>query len=80
MGEREGMGFDERVAACKNQLQGTNVGALYEIANTVPGGPCDAPFAPIDPALHCAARELVGEAGLQKEASLFGAVRGMHGF
>ncbi|MFC1600512.1 hypothetical protein ACFL25_00320 [Patescibacteria group bacterium] len=71
--------FEERVAAHMERLKDVKLGALYELANTFPGGPCDAPFAPIDPALNAAAQRLVRENELVGESREFGLRRGMIG-
>ena len=59
--------FEAKVAAHKEGLRESTIGAVIELANTVPGG-AEFPSAPIDPALHVAARQLVAEAGLEAQA------------
>ncbi len=56
------MSFDERVQKHKERLSGASQRVIVELALTSPGGSMDAPFAPIDPALHAAAVELAREA------------------
>lgn len=58
------MSYREKVDAYKEYLQGKSERSILELAATRPGGPMDAPFAPIDPALHSAASEIAKERGL----------------
>jgi len=56
--------YSQRVAEHVKRLRGAPQAAVVELALTTPGGPLDAPFAPVDPALHAAAQQLTREAGI----------------
>ncbi len=71
--------FEERVEAHMERLRGSSADAVFNLANTIPGGPCDAPFAPIDPALYAAARRIVDGNHLNNSMRNYGIQRGMLG-
>lgn len=61
--------FEERVQKYRENLDSRGLNIILELAATAPGSAYDHPYAPIDPALHAAARQIVDELGLGKEVN-----------
>lgn len=59
--------FDERLAMHLKSMANMEKQQILEVAATIPGGSSDAPFAPIDPAMVEAAKEIVRNNGWNEE-------------
>lgn len=70
--------YDTKLAAARTTLANVSIASLTEIAATTPGGPLDAPFAPIDPTMVAAARQLIDEAGIPSVQQRVVQISGTH--
>ena len=61
------LSFEERLALYRDSMTKMEKKQILEAAAIIPGGSSDAPFAPIDPAMVEAAKQIVRDKGWAEE-------------